>query len=180
MQRRPYLCPGDRVVPAPVLDRDAIEQHPVHRAAALHERRQIHALAVGIFQRFRRKVDSDARAPGAGAARAGRLGSSGRYARRRARPRRCPGHATARSPALRARSGASSTTDSVKAELTPRASFRSDAGFSRYSAPEFSLTCTPKGATRSNRHDAEPDRLVDPWLDFVGSSPATPWRSSWA
>jgi hypothetical protein len=59
------LRPGDRAVLAPVLDRDAIDQHPVHRAVALHERpvcrtgrRRIHAreLAVGVFQRLGGKV----------------------------------------------------------------------------------------------------------------------------
>ena len=54
----PRLRPGDRAVLAPVLDRDAIDQHPVHRAVALHQRRRIHAreLAVGILQRLGRKV----------------------------------------------------------------------------------------------------------------------------
>jgi hypothetical protein len=43
---------------APVLDRDAIDQHPVHRAVALHQRRRIAAreLAVGIAQGVGRKV----------------------------------------------------------------------------------------------------------------------------
>ena len=51
-------APGDRAVLAPVLDRHAIDQHPVHGAVALDERRRIHAreLAVGVLERFGRKV----------------------------------------------------------------------------------------------------------------------------
>ena len=54
----PGLRPGDRAVLAAVLDRHAIDQHPVQGAVALHQRRRIAAreLAVGILQRLGRQV----------------------------------------------------------------------------------------------------------------------------
>jgi len=59
----PHLRPGDPAVLAAVLDGDAIDQHPVHRAVALHERQRIDAreLAVGILQGVGREVGIQAR-----------------------------------------------------------------------------------------------------------------------
>ena len=59
----PRLRPGDGAVLAAVLDRDAIDQHAVQGAVALHQRRRIGAgqLAVGVLQRLGRQVGVEAR-----------------------------------------------------------------------------------------------------------------------
>jgi hypothetical protein len=52
------LRPGDRAVGAAILHRDAVSQHAVHGAIALHQRRRFgpHELAVGVFQRLGRQI----------------------------------------------------------------------------------------------------------------------------
>ena len=61
------LRAGDRAVLAAVLDRDAVDQHAVHGAVTLDQRRRVNLdqLAVGVFQRFGRQVgiESNERLP---------------------------------------------------------------------------------------------------------------------
>ena len=54
----PRLVAGDRAVRPAVLDRDAVDEHPVQRAVALDQGRRLdpQQLAVGVVHRRRRQI----------------------------------------------------------------------------------------------------------------------------